>query len=117
MTLAGREPVTLDRQHERFPLLLSAAAAGVHVLLVGPAGTGKTSAAAATARALGIPFEAVSVGPQTSKADLLGFIDAGGTYHDTPLVRAFRDGGLFLIDELDAGHPGVLTTLIERVTR
>lgn len=111
VTLAGREPVTLDRQHERFPLLLSAAAAGVHVLLVGPAGTGKTSAAAATARALGIPFEAVSVGPQTSKADLLGFIDAGGTYHDTPLVRAFRDGGLFLIDELDAGHPGVLTTL------
>jgi len=111
VTLAGRDPVTLDRQHERFPLLLAAAGAGVHVLLVGPAGTGKTSAAAATAKALGIPFEAISVGPQTSKADLLGFVDAGGTFHDTSLVRAFRDGGLFLIDELDAGHPGVLTTL------
>ena len=111
VTLAGRDPVTLDRQHERFPLLLAAAGAGVHVLLVGPAGTGKTSAAASAAKALGIPFEAISVGPQTSKADLLGFVDAGGTFHDTPLVRAFRDGGLFLIDELDAGHPGVLTTL------
>ncbi len=107
----GAPAVTIGRQHCRFPLLLSGVAAGVHLLLVGPAGTGKTSAAAATAKALGIPFEAISVGPQTSKADLLGFVDAGGTFHDTPLVRAFRDGGLFLIDEMDAGHPGVLTTL------
>lgn len=107
----GAPAVTLGRQHCRFPLLLSGVAAGVHLLLVGPAGTGKTSAAAAAARALDMPFEAISVGPQTSKADLLGFVDAGGRYHDTPLVRAYRDGGLFLIDEMDAGHPGVLTTL------
>jgi cobaltochelatase CobS len=111
VTLAGRDPVTLDRQHERFPLLLAAAGAGVHVLLVGPAGTGKTSAARAAAQALGLEFACLSVGPQTSKSDLLGFTDAGGTYRESLFVQAYRDGGVFLLDEMDAGNAGVLTVL------
>ena len=103
--------VEVGRQHARFPLLLAGLAAGCNVLLVGPAGTGKTSAARHAAAALGLSFACLSVGPQTSKSDLLGFVDAGGTYRESLFVKAYRDGGVFLLDELDAGNASVLTVL------
>jgi cobaltochelatase CobS len=34
--------------------------------------------------------------------ELTGFVDAGGTYHETVFVKRFRDGGLCLLDELDS---------------
>jgi hypothetical protein len=79
--------------------------------LVGPAGTGKTTAARKAAEALGLGFSCLSVGPQTSKSDLLGFVDAGGTYRESLFVQAYRDGGVFLLDEIDAANAGVLTVL------
>lgn len=82
---------------------------GMAIKLVGPAGTGKTEAAKAAAEALGMPFYPVQVGPQTSKADLYGFMSASGQYIRTPFRDAFEHGGLLLMDELDAGNPGVLT--------
>lgn len=102
---------TIARQHRQFPLLLATVAARVPAFLVGPAGTGKTSAAHAVADALGLTYGAMSVGPMTSKADLFGFVDATGAYRDTELVRRATDGGVFLFDELDAGHAGVLTAV------
>lgn len=106
-----RPEVEIGRQHERFPLLLQTLAVGLNVLLVGPAGTGKTTAARKAAEALGLGFSCLSVGPQTSKSDLLGFVDAGGTYRESLFVQAYRDGGVFLLDEIDAGNAGVLTVL------
>jgi MoxR-like ATPase len=103
--------VKIERQHARFPLALLAAANAVNTLLVGPAGSGKTSVARAIARTLGLPFACQSVSPQTSKSDLLGFTDAGGTYRESLFVRCYRDGGVFLLDEIDAGNAGVLTVL------
>jgi hypothetical protein len=109
--IPGRPEVEMSRQHERFPLLLQVLACGLNVLLVGPAGTGKTTAARKAAEALGLGFSCLSVGPQASKSDLLGFVDAGGTYRESMFVSAYRDGGVFLLDEIDAGNAGVLTVL------
>jgi cobaltochelatase CobS len=109
--IPGRPEIEMARQHERFPLLLQGLAVGLNVLLVGPAGTGKTTAARKAAEALGLGFSCLSVGPQTSKSDLLGFVDAGGTYRESMFVSAYRDGGVFLLDEIDAGNAGVLTVL------
>ena len=109
--VSGADPIEIARQHERFPLLLQTLAVGLNVLLVGPAGTGKTTAARRAAEALGLGFSCLSVGPQTSKSDLLGFVDAGGTYRESMFVTAYRDGGVFLLDEIDAGNAGVLTVL------
>lgn len=106
-----RPEIEMGRQHERFPLLLQVLACGLNALLVGPAGTGKTTAARKAAEALGLTFGCLSVGPQTSKSDLLGFMDAGGTYRESLFVRCYRDGGVFLLDEIDAGNAGVLTVL------
>ena len=101
--------VELDRQHYQFKLLLACGSVDQHMMLVGPAGSGKTTVAASVAESLGRPFEAISFGPTTSKADLMGYKDANGNYHDTGLVRAYRDGGVFLGDEMDAANAGVLT--------
>ena len=111
VVVPDRPEVEMSRQHERFPLLLQTLAVGLNVLLVGPAGTGKTTAARKAAEALGLGFSCLSVGPQTSKSDLLGFVDAGGTYRESLFVQAYRDGGVFLLDEIDAGNAGVLTVL------
>ena len=101
--------VELDRQHYLFKLLLACGSVDQHMMLVGPAGSGKTTVASSVAESLGRPFEAISFGPTTSKADIMGYKDANGNYHDTGLVRAYRDGGVFLGDEMDAANAGVLT--------
>jgi cobaltochelatase CobS len=63
------------------------------------------------ARALNLPFGNISVGMQTSKADFLGYMNANGIYVETAFRRIFENGGIFLIDEIDAGNPNVLVIL------
>lgn len=84
---------------------------GIHQMLVGPAGGGKTTCCEKVAEILNLEFFPMSVGPQTTKSDLLGFIDAAGNYHTTPLREAFEKGGLLLLDEVDAANAGVLTII------
>ena len=102
---------TKGRQHYKFPMLMRVVDNNIPAFLVGPAGTGKSTAAINIAKILSLDYEIISVGPQTSKGDLFGYKDANGTYHETGLVRAYRDGKLLLMDEIDAAHPGVLTMI------
>ncbi|GAB2576990.1 hypothetical protein GCM10027168_07420 [Streptomyces capparidis] len=97
--------------HAVLPDVLLALGAGCHVLLVGPAGTGKSMMARQAAQAFGQEFHALSLGPTTPMSKIFGYYDAHGHYHATPFRRAFADGGLMLLDELDAGHPGLLAEL------
>lgn len=97
------------RHHYKFPLLVAALSQRLNVALVGPAGSSKTTAAFQASKALEFEFEAISVGPMTSKADLLGFIDAGGKYHETSTVRRAVKGGIMLWDEFDAANASVAT--------
>ena len=99
------------REHAFFPAVLAALSQGVHVWLVGPAGSGKTSLVGAAAKALGREYRAVSVCAQTTKTDLLGFIDAQGVYRSTPFREAFERGLVFALDEADNGNPNVLAVL------
>lgn len=82
-----------------------------HIMLVGGAGGGKTHLAGQIAKALKIPFYPMSVGLQTTKSDLLGFINAAGGYVTSPVREAYEKGGLLLLDEFDATHAGVVTIL------
>ena len=101
----------ISRQHWKFELLLKVVEARIPAMLVGPAGTGKTHATSAVAEAIGLPYEGTSFGPMTTKADLFGYKDANGIYHDTGLIRTALKGGVFLGDEMDAGNAGVLTSI------
>lgn len=97
--------------HRNFENLLKTVNAGLPVLMVGPAGTGKTHSAALVAEALSLDFFSISVGSQTSKSDLAGYMSATGNYVETAFRRAYEDGGVFLLDEADAGNSNVLILL------
>lgn len=90
--------------HHQFPKLLAAVAQRVNVMLVGPAGSGKTTAAANVAKALGLDFQ--FTGAVASEYKLMGFIDAQGRIVSTAFRKAFLNGGIFLFDEKDASAPG-----------
>jgi cobaltochelatase CobS len=105
-------PITIEgAAHQTLPELLVALRAHCHVLLVGPAGTGKSMLAKQAAEGLGLDFQAISLGPTTPMSKVFGYYDAHGNYHGTPFRRAFEHGGVMLLDELDNGHPGLLGEL------
>lgn len=81
----------------------------INVWLSGPAGSGKTFAVKQVAKALGIEYG--FHGAMTMAHELVGFVDAGGTYHETVFVRLYRMGGVCLLDECDAGSSEALLAL------
>lgn len=103
----GVEPRGEALMHYRFPLLLSAIRAGVNVMLVGPAGSGKTTACEKAAELLGLPF--YFTGAIDSPYKLLGFKTAQGETVRTPFREAFEHGGFFLFDEMDSSLPAAVT--------
>lgn len=107
----GEKVTAVGKAHKELPKLLKLLQIKKNVMLVGPAGSGKTHGCAQAADALGLDFYAMSVGPQTSKTDFYGYTDANGQYITTNFRRAFEHGGVFLIDEIDAGHAGVMTII------
>lgn len=97
--------------HYLTPLMAKVIGAGLNLLMTGPSGTGKTTAAIKIAEALGRSVYLVTCSPVTSKADILGFIDAGGGYREPAFISAMRSGGLLILDELDCLHPGMAVIL------
>lgn len=95
-------------KHKQFEQLLTYAALRMNTLLVGMAGTGKTHAGEQVADALTLDFYTMSVGAQTSKSDIIGYMDASGNYVKTHFRDAYENGGVFLMDEIDAGNSNVL---------
>jgi hypothetical protein len=105
-TPAGVTPKGEALIHYRLPLLLSAMNAGVSMMLVGPAGSGKTTACQQAAELLGRGFE--FTGAINSEYKLTGFIDAQGRVVSSAFRRAFIDGAVFLFDEMDGSLPGAV---------
>ena len=103
------ETVVEGLHHYMLPTLIRAIKTGQNVWIAGPSGGGKTHAAEQAAQALGLEF--TLQGSMTMAHELIGFKDAGGRYDDTQFVRTFRNGGLILLDELDAGSSEALLTL------
>lgn len=95
-------------KHKQLEQLITYAAMRLNPLLVGMAGTGKTHAGEQVAVALGLEFYSMSVGAQTSKSDIIGYMDATGNYVKTHFRDAYENGGVFLMDEIDAGNSNVL---------
>ena len=89
--------------HEQFDSVLKAVAADVAVMLVGPAGSGKTTLCEQVAEALGLRF--YFTGAVASEYKLSGFVDAQGRVVSTAFRDAYTNGGLFLFDEVDASMP------------
>ena len=95
--------------HPKFDIILKKVSMGDAVYMFGPAGSGKNILAGQVAEALGLDFYYCSTITQEYKIE--GFIDAGGVYHETEFYKAFKNGGLFMLDEIDASCPEALIIL------
>lgn len=92
-------------------ILISSKRKEKNIMLVGPAGGGKSYMAQVLAEAVNLQFCPMSVGIQTTKSDLMGFVNAMGNYVTSPIREAFEKGGVLLLDEFDAANAGVVTIL------
>ena len=94
--------------HKILPTVIKRLARKRHVLLVGPAGTGKSHILTQAAEALGIEHGSISLTAQTPASAIAGYMTATGEYVRTVFRDRFEHGGMFVFDEVDAGHPNVL---------
>lgn len=95
--------------HHMFDTIVRFVAKDVPIYLVGPAGSGKNYLAKQVAEALGLPYYYTNCVTQEYK--IAGYGNAAGLYVETPFYKAFTEGGVFLLDELDASIPEVLDVL------
>ena len=107
-----KEEVEYDKQglfHKEFEKVLKLVNMNLPVMLTGGAGSGKNFMLEQVSNALGLDFYYTSTITQEYK--LTGFIDGGGKYHETEFYKAFTQGGVFMLDEIDASIPDCLVIL------
>lgn len=95
--------------HKDFEKVLKLVNLKIPVMLTGGAGAGKNYMLEQVANALNLSFYYTSTITQEYK--LTGFIDGGGKYHETEFFKAFTQGGVFMLDEIDASIPECLVIL------
>jgi MoxR-like ATPase len=95
--------------HDEFETVTNFVIANEPLFLVGPAGSGKNVICRQVADLLGLEFYFTNAVTQEFK--LTGFIDAMGKYHETEFYKAFKNGGLFMLDEMDGSIPETLIIL------
>ena len=108
------EVETPDVVHPLFDKILKLAGLRHNILLVGPAGVGKTTLGHQIATALSLPFAAISCSAGMSESQFSGYLLPVGDhgkfeYVMSKFVELYENGGVFLIDEFDAmdGNVGV----------
>lgn len=104
------------KAHPEMQDILTLASRRKNVLLIGPAGSGKTHLARQVAEAMDLPFAFISCSAGMSEGQLLGRLIPTGEsgkfeYIRSEFVKTFEEGGVFLFDELDAADSNTLLVL------
>ncbi len=97
-----------------FKRLCELASARIPIMMVGPAGCGKTYLGAKIAEALGYEFGDVSCSEGMSESVFNGSMlptGKGGAFEHWPstFMKAYEKGWVFLLDEIDAGDANLFT--------
>jgi cobaltochelatase CobS len=114
--VTDRGAVVVEGAHAQFAELLALVNEGAkNILLVGPAGTGKTTLAAALADGLGLQFGFISLSAGVTESHLFGRIlpQADGAWRHviSLFIKIYTEGGVFLLDELDAADANVMVAV------
>ena len=115
VTYQGQTREVNGHKHPKFEEILQCVAAGLNVVLIGPAGCGKTYLSSQVAAALGLRYSANSCSAGMSEAQLCGWLLPTGEqgrfeWFDAPLTIAYREGNaLHCLDELDAADANTAT--------
>jgi MoxR-like ATPase len=114
----GKEPRALSGIHHKQAgkIIKLAGQRGLNVLMVGPAGCGKTVLAKSVSQAHERPLTVISCSAGMSEAQLLGRLlpmGAGGAfvYVESPFMKAYANGGVILLDEIDAADSNLLLVI------
>ena len=95
--------------HQMFDIILKTIILGIPCYLFGPAGSGKNVIAEQIAKALGLDFYYSNAVTQEFK--VTGHSDINGNLVETEFYKAFTNGGVFMLDEVDASDPNALIVL------
>lgn len=99
-----------NEAHELLPALLVACNLRHNPLLVGPMGCGKTTFAAQIAEALGLRFGHLGLTAGASETWLFGRQTPTG-FKEAQFSDFYRNGGVFLLDEIDAADSNLLISM------
>lgn len=102
-----------EAYHKDYETILTFVLNKVPILLKGPAGGGKNICIEQIAHALNLPLFRCN-SPQ-DKYDLEGFIDANGVYQEKSFYKAFTQGGILLLDEMDNSMPSALIAVNDAI--
>lgn len=104
--------------HAQLPEVLDMLRTTGICFVVGPSGSGKSTVAKlACAELFGLGdtdpiasgrYAQISFSPDTTSGEMIGRADVNGQFHESAVVRVFRDGGLILFDEIDDADPSML---------
>jgi cobaltochelatase CobS len=98
VVVRNRETVTVEGStHNILATVIRVLGAGQHVMMVGPAGTGKSTIAHQAA--------------ETPSSALFGYMDANGRYVRSLFREWYEGGGVFNFDEIDNSHPSILAAI------
>ena len=99
-----------ETAHELFGYALILAENRIPIMLVGPAGTGKSHLASQLADFLGYRYGETPMSPGATRGDLLGRHTIGG-FISAEFVELYGAGGVFNFEEIDASDASMLIVL------
>jgi MoxR-like ATPase len=99
------------KTHILFNKIVKKLAVRNQVYLKGPSGSGKSFMGEQLAQALNVPFYQMQITAGITENHFCGRMLADGSYAGTPFQKAFENGGLILMDEVDKGDSNSLTAV------
>ncbi len=122
---ANIKPDDLEMSDIKWKYLVRSAVRGKNIMMVGPAGCGKTQAAKALPQATDRPFFYFNLGAtQDPRATLIGnthFKSGETTFDESAFVKAIQtENAVILLDELSRAHPeawNILMTVLDEGQR